>query len=80
MTEELIRELNELKEKTICSSNYKCILNITQLPCEAKCSAQSDLMECLEDMPDCELYKVFGYTHICTCPLRKHIALHFEKI
>jgi hypothetical protein len=80
MTEVLIRELNELKESITCLKGYKCIVEMTHLPCSAKYHAQADLMECLEDQPDCGLFKAFSSTYVCTCPLRKKIALHFEEI
>ena len=81
MNNDLISELNRLKQKTKCSRNYQCILNISKLHCKAKYYALADLMECLDDQPeDCEFSRPFSSTFICTCKLRKVIAIHYEEI
>jgi len=80
MDEKSIRKLNKLKKEINCSNNFQCIANSAQLHCSAKYLSQSNLLECLEANLDCEFCKIFSPIYICTCPVRKKIALYFEEI
>jgi predicted HD phosphohydrolase len=76
-----VAELEQLRNQIQCSRNYQCIGASLDSLCAAKYHAISDMLQCLDDDPAaCEFSKPFSAsTHKCTCPLRKHIAIHIEK-
>ncbi len=81
MNDVLINELNQLNEQTNCSKNYRCIMASHKDLCHSKYYALADLMECLGDpSKTCEFSVPFSATFICTCSLRKIIAINFEEL
>ena len=81
MVYELIEELNKLEVQTDCSKIFLCIKDPLKDPYQAKYHAITDLMECLDTQSKiCEFSAPFSTTYVCTCELRKLIAINFEEL
>lgn len=81
MDENVLQELNKLKSEVVCEKNYICIdLSFKDL-CNAKFYSNFNRIECFdESTTSCVNHKPFGIKNICTCPLRKFIAINQKKI
>ncbi len=74
-------ELMKMKEQVKCSKKHRCIHEPIESVCRAKYTALADMMECLDEHPEkCEYSRPFANKCICSCPLRKYIAVHFEDM
>jgi hypothetical protein len=68
------------RAKTQCEKNFQCIYSEIEMLCKAKYRPDLDIIECIEEtMADCKFSKPFSSTHVCTCPMRKFFARHFNK-
>ncbi|MHC5119936.1 MAG: hypothetical protein ACYSO7_00195 [Planctomycetota bacterium] len=53
---------------------------ISKNSCPFDFNLDGNIIECLdENAKKCERSLPFGSDHLCTCPLRRYIAKHFNK-
>lgn len=80
LTQEEWDEFEKSRLETQCDKDFKCIHVEIEMLCKANYHSNSDIVECLEEiMADCKFLKPFSSTHVCTCPMRKFFAKHFDK-
>ena len=80
LTQEEWEEFEKIRVGTQCDKNFQCIHAEIEMLCNAKYHADLDILECLEDiMSECKFLKPFSSAQVCTCPMRKFFAKHFDK-
>jgi hypothetical protein len=77
--------VEEIKSRTQCDNNFRCIQLDSRKLCHAKIVGDGRLIdcshcgssECLRPNPKtCPHRMSFGFGFFCTCPLRVYIAQH----
>ena len=71
---------DELKARVKCVKNFVCVESALSALCAGKYYEDLDILECLQCAPNCGFVREFGSKRICTCPLRKFIAVNFERL
>jgi len=80
LTPEEWEEFEKIRVETQCDKNFKCIHAEIEMLCKANYHSDLDIIECLEEiMTECQFSKPFSDTNVCTCPMRKFFAKHFDK-
>ena len=80
LTQEEWEEFEKIRVGTQCDKNFQCIHAEIEILYNAKYHANLDILECLEDiMLECKFLKPFSSTQVCTFPMRKFFAKHFDK-
>lgn len=74
------QKLEELRSQVACAKHFACMESSLDDLCASKYHSELDILECLEkDKPPCKFARPFGCTTVCICPLRRLIAIHFER-
>ncbi|MGD0141184.1 MAG: hypothetical protein ABSD28_20180 [Tepidisphaeraceae bacterium] len=74
------KHLEELRSQVGCLKKYACIDSALTDLCKGEYHSEIDVMECLDPtQPPCTLSHMSGCMRVCTCPLRKYIAQHFNQ-
>jgi hypothetical protein len=72
--------IEDLKAQVQCTKKFSCVNNALSDLCKGIYHRELDIMECLEEeKPVCKFARSFGCTHVCLCPLRKLIAMNFDR-
>ena len=80
MTPEEWEEFEKIRVETQCEKNFQCVHAEIEMLCKAKYHSATDIIECLEGvMEECKFSKTFSSAQVCTCPMRKFFAKHFDK-
>ncbi len=76
----LVKQLEEAKKKTSCEKGFICLENMCIEPCLAQYHACADLLECIDvQTKTCKFSIPFSKSHVCSCQLRKFLALNLGK-
>ena len=68
--------INEME----CPKDFTCYKSGFNNLCRAKDIGLESFIECLEENPNgCTFSLSFGYSHLCTCPLRIYILRNIKK-
>lgn len=74
------REIDRIMSGMECRRNFECCNRGTEAPCNGKSLAGGAIVDCseteCEHKDDCTFRMMFGFGHICNCPVRKYIARH----
>ena len=74
MDEEHNDEIRRIKSNMCCRKSFRCISMEDGL-CKARDIYVDGYLECLEAYPQvCDFAISFGLSHLCSCPMRNHLA------
>jgi hypothetical protein len=79
-TPESFKKLDNLAAETPCSKNHECLKAQLQDLTKVEVVADGRALLCLsENAWRCQYATSFCQVMVCMCPVRKHIANHFDK-
>ena len=71
--EKIIKDMN-------CPKDFVCYKSGFKNLCKARDIGLESFLKCLEENPrECVFSLSFGYSYLCTCPLRIYIARKLKK-
>ena len=81
MTENDKKSIENIIGELGCSKDLRCCKSGLDVLCKARDVGTKSILECLEDDPEeCHFsFALFGYGHLCKCPLRVYIAEQLEN-
>jgi hypothetical protein len=74
--------LDELKGQVNCPCNFVCITSALADLCGGTYHRETDIFECQEPTPTCGFCRPLPSApsmRVCTCALRKFIAVNFDR-
>ena len=75
MTDEEKIKIKEIMAEMKCPKNFKCAENNFKDLCDAKGLGIDSYLYCLDaEVKECPFAFPFGFSYMCSCPLRVYLA------
>ena len=80
MEQHHIDKIEKIISEIKCPKDFVCYKSGFKNLCKAKDIGLESFIDCLEENPEtCVFSLSFGYSYLCTCPLRIYIAKNLNK-